>query len=197
MLNRKAPREAFGDFIDRLGDILLAESARLAESTGPVRDFLEANPLPSALSDRLPAEFRVFCLALNSLKQWVAAEQAATDRYLLGGNARKLCRKAADTCVITGHALEDVCELHHPVRDGRPPIPISKAGHAEIEGEVAVVGDGPIGLADELERLNTIPPGGQSGTSALNRETWAGKKKSIAYRLDIENLNGDNLRFLK
>lgn len=155
VLNRKVPREAFGDLMDRLGELLLSESARLAESDGPVRDFLEANTLPAALSDRLPAEFRVFCLVLNSLKQWVAAEQAATDRYLLGGNARKLCRKAADACVVTGHALEDGCELHHPVRDGRPPIPLSKAGHAAIEGQVAVVGDGPIGQVLVLLRHET------------------------------------------
>lgn len=147
VLNRKVPREAFGDLMDRLGELLLAESARLAESEGPVRDFLQANPLPESLGDRLPAEFRVFCLVLNSIKQWVAAEQAATDCYVLGANARKLCRKAADTCVVTGHPLGDGCELHHPIRDGRPPIPLTKAGHAAIEGQLGVVGDGPIGQA--------------------------------------------------
>src|SRR5690606_19055832 len=40
----------------------------------------------------------------------------------------------ADHCLITGKHLElaDV-ELHHPVRDGRPPIPLSKNGHDRIE----------------------------------------------------------------
>lgn len=40
----------------------------------------------------------------------------------------------ADHCVITGKhlGLADV-ELHHPVRDGRPPIPLSKNGHDRIE----------------------------------------------------------------
>ena len=146
-LNRKVPREAFADLLDRLGEILLTESARLAESEGPVRVFLGANPLPPAMADRLPLDFRVFCLALNSLKQWVVAEQAATDRYLLGGAARDLCREAADTCLVTGRALGNDSELHHPVRDGRPPIPLSKEGHASIEGQLSFVGDDPIGQA--------------------------------------------------
>ena len=36
-------------------------------------------------------------------------------------------------------------ELHHPVRDGRPPILLSKKGHALIEDQLASVGDDPIG----------------------------------------------------
>lgn len=147
VLNRKVSREAFGDLLDRLGEMLLTESARLAESEGPVRDFLGANPLPPAMADHLPVDFRVFCLALNSLKQWVAAEQSATDRYLLGGAARDLCREAVDTCLVTGGALANGSELHHPVRDGRPPIPLSKEGHASIEGQLSFVGDDPIGQA--------------------------------------------------
>lgn len=147
VLNQKVRREAFADLLDGLGEMLLTESARLAESEGPVRAFLDANPLPAAMAERLPAEFRVFCLALNSLKQWVAAEQAATDRYLLGGAARDLCRKAADTCLVTGGALASDSELHHPVRDGRPPIPLSKEGHASIEGQLPLVDDDPIGQA--------------------------------------------------
>src|SRR5690606_33602033 len=53
---------------------------------------------------------------------------------LLGGTARRQCRQMADHCLITGKHLElaDV-ELHHPVRDGRPPIPLSKNGHDRIE----------------------------------------------------------------
>ncbi len=147
VLNRKVPREAFGEFLDRLGEMLLEESAKLAEVAGPVQEFLNANPLPRAMAERLPADFRVFCLALNSLKQWVVAEQGATDRYLLGGSARELCRKAAQSCLVTGEALAQDTELHHPVRDGRPPIPLSKKGHASIEGQLSSVGDDPIGQA--------------------------------------------------
>ena len=146
-LNRKVPREAFGDLVNRVGKMLLAESTKLAESAGPIRTFLDANPLPSSMAERLPDNFRVFCLALNSLKQWVAAQQSATDRFLLGGVARELCREAAETCLITGEALGQDSELHHPVRDGRPPIVLSKKGHAVIEGQVASIGSDPIGKA--------------------------------------------------
>jgi len=86
-------------------------------------------------------------LAINSLKQWVVAEQGATDRYLLGGAARDLCREATDTCLVTGAVLTNGIELHHPVRDGRPPIPLSKEGHASIEGQSSLVGEDPIGQA--------------------------------------------------
>jgi len=147
VLNRKIPREVFGDLLDRLGAILLTESARLAEAAGPIRTFLDANPLPRGMAERLPDDFRVFCLALNSLKQWVGAEQAATDRYLLGGAGRELCRAAAETCLITGGALGPDGELHHPVRDGRPPILLSKKGHVSIEGQLPSAGDDAIGQA--------------------------------------------------
>ncbi len=85
----------------------------------------------------MPDDFRIFCLALNALKQWLAAEQAATDRYLLGGKARAECSLAATTCVVTGEQLDPAkVELHHPVRDGRPPIALSKRGHDRLEGQV-------------------------------------------------------------
>ena len=83
-LNRKVPREAFDELLNRAGALLLEQAAVLATTPGPVREFLEQNPLPLSLAGKLPDEFRAFTLALNALKQWVAAEQAATDRYLLG-----------------------------------------------------------------------------------------------------------------
>jgi hypothetical protein len=43
----------------------------------------------------------------------------------------------ADHCLVTGKPLEaKEVELHHPARDGRPPIPLSKVGHAEIESAI-------------------------------------------------------------
>jgi hypothetical protein len=137
-LNAKVPREAFDELLDAIGCLLLTEASRLAKSAGPVREFLEENPLPTPMARHLPQEFRAFCLALNALKQWVSAEQAATDRYLLGGTARARCRALAKSCMITGELLDlrDV-ELHHPIRDGRPPIPLSKRGHAAIENQTA------------------------------------------------------------
>jgi hypothetical protein len=151
-LNQKLPRKEFKNLLDALGEKILAESKSLASKEGPVRDFLNKNELP-AIAEHLAPEYRVFCLALNAIKQWVAAEQSATDRYLLGGAARKLCREAADSCLVTDGKLSDDCELHHPVRDGRPPIPLSKHGHGSIEGQLSSKGDDPIHQAlSELRR---------------------------------------------
>jgi hypothetical protein len=135
VLNRKIERDAFKDLLDRVGTVLMEDAARLAEEEGPVREFLEKNQPPGSMGPLLPESFRAFCLALNSLKQWVAKEQAATDRYLLGGGSRELCRSASATCLVTGEPLGRDAELHHPVRDGRPPILLSKAGHDRLEGQ--------------------------------------------------------------
>ena len=139
VLNRKITRKAFDDILHIIGCLLLEHSAALAGQPGPVRDFLTENPLPEPLGGLLPDNFRAYCLALNALKQWMAAEQAATDRYLLGGRAREECREAAVTCVVTGEPLDaEKVELHHPVRDGRPPVILSKKGHDRLEGQSAV-----------------------------------------------------------
>ena len=136
-LNVKVPRDAHVDLLNQIGN-LLTNSAKAATKSGPIREFLNSNPLPDVLKGLLPDEFRAFCLALNALKQWVAAEQAATDRFLLGGTARQLCRAVAKSCLVTNQSFDgQEVELHHPVRDGRPPIPLSKAGHARIEGQLA------------------------------------------------------------
>ena len=142
-LNRKVPREAFAKLLDRIGQILIDESNKMASSSGEVREFLDANPLPPTMAPLLPDEFRTFCLALNALKQWVGAEQSATDRYLLGGMARQVCREATVNCLVTGEMLGPDAELHHPLRDGRPPILISKKGHAAIEGQLSSTSDDP------------------------------------------------------
>lgn len=136
VLNRKLTRKAFAGLLDRIGAVIVEESRRLAEENGEVRQFLDANPLPRSVEDLLPRDFRARCLALNALKQWVAAEQAATDRFLLGGKARDLCRSVAEKCLVTGEPLGEDVELHHPVRDGRPPLPLSKRGHALIEEQL-------------------------------------------------------------
>jgi hypothetical protein len=139
-LNQKVSRKVFASLLDSIGELLLKESASAAQEAGPLRDFLDKNPLPPILADKLSVEFRVFCLALNALKQWVAAEQAATDRYLLGAAARDECRAIATTCVLSGELLTGAnTDLHHPVRDGRPPIPLSKKAHAGLEGQLASV----------------------------------------------------------
>lgn len=134
LLNVKLKRAAAADLLDEIGGLLLERAKSLASSQGMVRDFLDNTELPKCMRERLPDEFRAFCLILNALKQWVSAESAATDRYLLGGTVRKQCRKMVDHCLVTGEQLDaGTIELHHPVRDGRPPVPLSKAGHDRIE----------------------------------------------------------------
>jgi len=146
VLNRKVPRKAFAQLLEHIGEVLLKESGELAESEC-VSHFLNDNPLPPEMASRLPKNFRTFCLALNALKQWVAAEQAATDRYLLGGIARDVCLAAGRTCPITLKPLGADAVLHHPVRDGRPPIALSKIGHALIEEQVVAEAKDNIGRA--------------------------------------------------
>ncbi len=135
-LNQKIPRETFAHVLDEIGEMLIIQAEKMAKQDEVVREFLKDNSLPAELSEWLSDDFRTFCLILNALKQWVSAEQSATDRYFLTANVRKELRELADKCMVTGESLSrDDIDLHHPVRDGRPPIPLSKQGHAIIEGQ--------------------------------------------------------------
>jgi hypothetical protein len=153
-LNRKIPRSSFARATDAIGSLLLEMSAKLATTPGPVAEFLKDNPLPPFLSNKLPIETRAFCLALNALKQWVVAEQAAMDRLILGGSAREICRDATPNCLVTGQPLNrKTLNLHHPVRDGRPPLPLSKEGHDRIERQTSPTkGDGVMATLLKLRR---------------------------------------------
>jgi len=131
-LNIKIPRNVFENTLDRIGCILIEESAKLAKDKN-VKEFLDNNPLPPHMKEFLPDDFRTFSLLLNAMKQWVSAESAATDRYLLGGTARETCRNAMIKCIVTDELLGMDAELHHPMRDGRPPILLSKNGHNQVE----------------------------------------------------------------
>ncbi|HJQ27172.1 MAG TPA: hypothetical protein VKA60_25005 [Blastocatellia bacterium] len=196
VLNRKVPREVFAPLLDRIGELLLQESKRLAREPGPVYDFLEATPLPSSIKELLPRDFRVFCLALNAVKQWVSAEQNATDRFLFGGTARDLFRSAASKCIVTGEPLGSDVELHHPVRDGRPPLPLSKRGHDVIEGQLSaqtedVVEAALLAIKREGNRswamlrrgcldLLGKPVSSTSSASAANARTFARKAAKVS-----------------
>jgi hypothetical protein len=46
--------------------------------------------------------------------------------------------------MVTGESLELNVELHHPVRDGRPPVPISTRGHDLIEHQTKLTSDDPV-----------------------------------------------------
>lgn len=131
-LNVKIPRDVFEPILDKIG-VILVEASREASREGQVKKFLDDHQLPPHMRDLLPDEFRAFSLLINALKQWVSAESAATDRYLLGGTARQTCRDITTNCIVTGEAIGPDAELHHPVRDGRPPILLNKRGHTLIE----------------------------------------------------------------
>lgn len=150
-LNSKIPRSSFVGLTNKIGTLLLKESANLANS-GMISKFLRENPLPHSMSTMLPMEIRIFCLALNALKQWVSAEQTAMDKLILGGTARETCRIATSKCIVTGKLLNNkTLKLHHPVRDGRPPLPLSESGHAKIEGQTTRTEN-----ATALQKLLTI-----------------------------------------
>lgn len=142
LINSKIPRSAFDDLLNEIGELIINKSETFANSDNEASRFLKENPLPEHLEKYLPKNFRIFCLALNALKQWLSAEQAATDRYILGGTARFQCKSLAKSCLVSGKPAENcIIELHHPVRDGRPPIPIAKEVHAEIEEQNSTAGE--------------------------------------------------------
>lgn len=198
LLNQKLPRSAVSDILDTIGCLLKAESQKLAQSSDEVKDFLKANPLPGRMADFLPDDFRVFVLILNSLKQWVMAESSYCDRYLMGGTVRKNCRKAIDHCLVTGEPLDGTIELHHPVRDGRPPIPLSKKGHSLIEGQVAVeVGEF---LTDEnvdeteWDKLRWLRKQQNQSWAQLREGLIAIKTGSIVYRSNAKSFANKVIR---
>jgi len=141
-LNVKIDRQVSGEILDSIGVFLVTKSKELSEKPGPFLEFLNQTSPPGKMKSLLPDEYRTFCLILNALKQWVSAEQAATDRAILGGTARQTCRSIATHCIVTGELFEpgEKGHLHHPVRDGRPPILLSEGGHAVIEKQVAIAG---------------------------------------------------------
>lgn len=141
-LNVKLPREAIRDSLNKI--MRLAEEESLALSRrGELSDFLDANPVPGRMAEHLPREYRAFCLFLNAMKQEIVKTMGATDRALFGKNSRALFRGAAERCAVTGDPLvREEVELHHGARDGRPPIPLGKRGHALIERQNGPNGEG-------------------------------------------------------
>ena len=142
LLNQKLPRSAFEKVLNKVGSILQTEAALMSKKDRELIKFLDRNALPPCLGNALTAEVRTFALMLNALAQWVTAERLAMDRFLFSGNVRKELKDLATTCPICPEDFEnETVELHHPVRDGRPPFPLSKGGHAIVE-EVVVLEKG-------------------------------------------------------
>jgi hypothetical protein len=176
-LNRKLPRSVLAASLSRIGALILEESRMLAADDAQVRQFLDQNALPDMMSTLLPNDFRVFCLLLNALKQWIAAEQAATDRYLLGGRAREFCQQMLSSCLVTGEALVGKVDLHHPVRDGRPPIPLSEEGHRIIERQTSSGDRTEDEEPDEIARL--------VGAIKKRNESWSMLRRGCRLILDM------------
>lgn len=143
LMSRKLRRRLLARTLSRIGGVIQQEARELAtgssEEAQHVQAFLKGVPLPPTLAPYLSTEYRTFALLLNALKQWLSAEQASTDRYLLGGTARPLCRQASAHCLVTQvrFGTEQKKELHHTVRDGRPPIALSAVGHRIIDNQVS------------------------------------------------------------
>ena len=189
-LNKKIPREVFEETLYQIGSILLQHSEELSENNDDVKKFLEETPLPSPLDQYLLQNFRVFCLLLNALKQWLSAEQAATDRYLLGGTARALLRSMSDHCMVTGEKIDGHGELHHPVRDGRPPIYLSKKGHVQVEHQVSTTKPEMNAIADTNTKPNANTNTNGEGFSAEIKDfrkkynrSWAQLRRACKFLL--------------
>ena len=142
-LNVKVPRSEFSELLDRVGGLLQAYAREVAndpDRNPAVTELLREYPVPASAAEIMTPEFRVFCLALNALKQWLSAEQGAMDRVLLGGEYKKKLKDNIKTCLFTGQPLDydtkRQVDYHHTMRDGRFPIPLSKAGHVELEGQL-------------------------------------------------------------
>lgn len=141
-LNVKVKREDFNDLLNGIGVQLQSFARQVAdrpEEHPKLSAQLKEHPVPVSARGIMTDEFRVFCLALNALKQWLAAEQAAMDRVILGSEYKKKLNRVFTTCVETGERLDFATKgrvnYHHPMRDGRFPIPLSKERHDKIEGQ--------------------------------------------------------------
>lgn len=136
-LRVKLKRSHLQPFLDEIGEHL----ARLASEIGgknvpeshhgkAVRKFLEDNPIPGDMGKYLTLELRAYALLVHGLHQWAVGQSLTADRWVISGNARDTLRACTDRCVVTDEPFGDnLIELHHPGRDGRPPIPVSEKGH--------------------------------------------------------------------
>lgn len=70
------------------------------------------------------------------------------DRLLLSGNVRKELKELFTICPVAPDDTDVASvELHHPLRDGRPPLPLSKKGHSIVEGLLVLKPDDADGVA--------------------------------------------------
>ena len=146
LLNQKLARSHAEDILSEIGGLLQIRAKEMATLPGPVQSFLRKNPVPKCLGNYLTKEIRCFSLLLNALSQWCVSEKLAMDRFLLSGDVRKELKSLFEICPVSPEDknLSNV-ELHHPLRDGRPPIPLSKMGHDKVEGLFVLKEDDDVG----------------------------------------------------
>jgi hypothetical protein len=159
LLNQKLPRKVVHPILDGIGSSLKTVASQLTAHSD-IQEFLRRNEPPICIGHELTDEVRIFCLLLNALRQWTVAEQSYMDRFLFSGNVRKEIRKLATRCPVSSERIGPTTkvELHHPVRDGRPPLPLSKNGHDKLEGFVVVARDDKDGQKLVEHRRSANPP---------------------------------------
>lgn len=197
LLNQKIPKRVSEAVLNEVGSLLQRYARELSTNEGPLKEFLDRNPVPVCLGRELTDEIRVFSLVLHALRQWATGEALAMDRLLISGNVRKDLKELFTICPVAPDDTDtSKVELHHPVRDGRPPIPLSKRGHDTVEGLLVLEdGDragaalvalrrdyGPISwkrLRVGCMALIENPPEGFADSYLANARSWARKAKKI------------------
>jgi hypothetical protein len=135
-LRRKIPRSVFQPLLDQIGEVVAGMAKEIADKNVPsehgkkVRQFLVENPIPGEIGKHLTSEMRAYAVLIRALHQWVVSQSLAIDRWIIAGDARKTLRLSSPKCIVTGDSFgQNTIELHHPMRDGRPPLPVSRKGH--------------------------------------------------------------------
>lgn len=136
-LRVKLKRSHLQPFLDEIGEHVAGLAKQIGDVKGPesehgraVQQFLEDNPIPGDIGKYLNLELRAYAILVHGLHQWAVGQSLATDRWVISGNARDTFRACTDRCVVTDEPFgTEEIELHHPARDGRPPIPVSAKGH--------------------------------------------------------------------
>lgn len=135
-LRRKLRRSVVQPFLDEIGEHVAKLAKEISENNvstphgDAVKQFLMANPIPGQMGMHLTIEMRAYAVLVRALLQWAVGQSLSIDRWVISGNARKTLRASSPKCIVTGEPFGDEeIELHHPVRDGRPPLPVSQKGH--------------------------------------------------------------------
>lgn len=139
--NAKSKRQHIGlDFhADCIQFVNAVSMNALSQASASLTSFLRENPWPSEMMDDdlvLSEQDRAKVVVLNAVKQWVSKESRYLDTIFTGGSFRKKLRAlcAERNCPICERPFAQLkIELHHTVRDGRPPVPLCSQCHQKLE----------------------------------------------------------------